>query len=109
MILMTVKKDLRRLPLRTGGAPKVAEEALSVRELGGARAAWALELTNGDRCLAGVGGTRTPRAAFVQVFDCTSGAVIAGAIDDAAPVWRVNYFRPRAEASTLVGVKIAWL
>lgn len=108
VILMAVKENLGPLPVRTGGQQPVTE-ASSVGELGGARAAWAVELANGDRCLATTGGTRTPRAAFAQVFDCKSGAVIAGAIDDAAAVWRVNYFRPRAEASTLVGVKTAWL
>lgn len=107
---MTVKKNLGPLPTRTGGvSTEAAKDVLSVQELGGARAAWALELANGDRCVATVGGTRTPRASFTTVFDCQSGAVIAGGLDDGPAVWVANYFRKDAEASSLMGVKVAWL
>ncbi len=68
---------------------------------------WALELANGQRCVALTGAT-APVAGLRMNYGCPDG-VVAGPIDRTSPVWRVFYQTSNRSLSLAqVNVKVAW-
>ncbi len=69
---------------------------------------WALELANGQRCVALTGAT-APVAGLRMNYGCPDGGVVAGPIDRTLPVWRVFYETgSRSLSLSQVGVRVAW-
>ncbi|WP_211211885.1 hypothetical protein [Deinococcus apachensis] len=69
---------------------------------------WALELANGQRCVALTGAT-APVAGLRVNYGCPDGGVVAGSIDRSSPLWRVFYQTANRSLSlTQVGVRAAW-
>lgn len=69
---------------------------------------WALELANGQRCVALTGAT-APVAGLRMNYGCPDGGVVAGPIDRSLPVWRVFYESGNRSLSLAqVEVRVAW-
>ena len=67
---------------------------------------WAMELTNGDRCVLGT-GTATQVGAVTLDYLCTSGS-LAGKVDRNHQPWTVQYRPARSSTLRSVGVRNAW-
>ncbi|WP_102126514.1 hypothetical protein [Deinococcus planocerae] len=69
---------------------------------------WALELANGQRCVALTGAT-APIAGLRVNYGCPDGGVVAGPIDRTLPLWRGFYETANRSLSlSQVGVRTAW-
>ncbi len=72
----------------------------------GPRPVWALELTNGDRCVFGT-GTASQVGTVALEYICTSGAD-AGGLDRAHQPWTVQYRAIRSSTLRPLAVRTAW-
>jgi hypothetical protein len=67
---------------------------------------WALELTNGDRCVA-ITGTAETVAGIAMSWGCKPGAE-AGGLDRHGALWMIEYRAPHSSTIISVGVATAW-